>query len=45
MKKLAIMLSLGWAAAVMLHAADQTAKPAFAIYFNSEVRGAVDPCG
>lgn len=26
-------------------AAQETAKPAFAIYFNSEVKGMVDPCG
>lgn len=25
--------------------AQETTKPAFAIYFNSEVRGMVDPCG
>ena len=45
MKRIAAVFMLASAVTVGAQVAEETAKPAFSIYFTSEVRGAIDPCG
>jgi len=44
-KRIAAAVMLASAVSAGAQVAEDPAKPAFSIYFTSEVRGEIDPCG